>query len=286
MLKTHLIGPYQFNHGLCKAGFYSCCSVRLHNIIEYFNKHKFLPIMVDSSEHYRLYKSHFENENNIDIIFEYFEHYDNFPRIVYEKNVDYDEDYQLIEYKKLDYESIVPFVKKYFTPSQEIMKIVTSIETKYNIGDYSNICVLFYRGNDKATEVSISSYEDVISHAKKILFKHPTIQFLIQSDETEFIERMTEEFPLNSFYFKEEIRHINRQMTSVDLIGQNVQAENFENCKFSKYYLAIMIIMSKCKYVICGSTGNCSIWITFFRENAKNVIHYLKSGQWVGDIDI
>jgi len=280
MLKTHLIGPYNFNHGECKAGFYSCCSVRLHNIIEYFNKHQCLPTIVDSSEHYKLYKSKNENENKIDTIFEYFEHYDNRPKIKYEKNVDYDEDYQLIEYKKLDYESIIPFVKKYFTPCQQIREIVSSIETKYNILDYSNICVLFYRGNDKATEVNISNYDDVISYAKKILTKNPTIQFLIQSDETDFIEQMTAEFPLNSFYFKEEIRHINKQMTSVDLIN-----ESDTNREFSKYYLAIMIIMSKCKYVICGSTGNCSIWITFFRENAKNVIHYLKSGEWVGDID-
>jgi hypothetical protein len=280
MLKTHLIGPYNFNHGECKAGFYSCCSVRLHNIIAYFNKHQCLPTIVDSSEHYKLYKSKNENENKIDTIFEYFEHYDNIPKIKYEKNVDYDEDYQLIEYKKLDYESIIPFVKKYFTPCQQIREIVTSIETKYNILDYSNICVLFYRGNDKATEVNISNYDDVISYAKKILTKHPTIQFLIQSDETDFIQQMTAEFPLNSFYFKEEIRHINKQMTSVDLIN-----ESDTNREFSKYYLAIMIIMSKCKYVICGSTGNCSIWITFFRENAKNVIHYLKSGEWVGDID-
>jgi hypothetical protein len=149
------------------------------------------------------------------------------------------------------------------------------------INDYSNICVLFYRGNDKATEVNISNYDDVISHAKRILSKDPSVQFLIQSDETDFIQRMTAVFPMNSFYFKDEIRHINKQMSSVDLIN-----ENDTNREFSKYYLAIMIIMSKCNYVICGSTGNCSIWITFFRENAKNVIHYLKSDEWVGDIDI
>ena len=56
MIKTNLIGPNNFNHGNCKAGFFSCCSVRLHNIIEYFNKHRYLPIIVDSSEHYSLYK--------------------------------------------------------------------------------------------------------------------------------------------------------------------------------------------------------------------------------------
>ena len=29
--------------------------------------------------------------------------------------------------------------------------------------------------------------------------------------------------------------------------------------------------MSKCKYVVCN-TGNCSIWIVFFRNNTDNII--------------
>jgi hypothetical protein len=285
MIKTNLIGPNNFNHGNCKAGFFSCCSVRLHNIIEYFNKHRYLPIIVDSSEHYTLYKK--KNEKNRDIIFDYFEDYRNEVEIKYEKNVEYKETYQYNKYNTLDYDSIIPFVKKYFTPSQQIKNIISNIENKYNITDYSNICVLFYRGNDKVTETHISKYDDVIIKANSILSKHPTIQFLIQSDETNFIERMTLEFPSNSFYFKDEIRHINKQMTSVDLINTNDT-----NHEFSKYYLAITIIMSKCKYVVCGSSGNCSIWITFFRENANNVTHYIHTLRnsfpigWVGDIDI
>jgi hypothetical protein len=35
--------------------------------------------------------------------------------------------------------------------------------------------------------------------------------------------------------------------------------------------------MSKCKYVVCGSSGNCSIWITFYRGNADNVYQYLEN---------
>lgn len=284
MLKTNYIGPYNFNHGLCKAGFFSTCSVRLHNIIKYFNVNKFLPITVDSSEHFRLYKSRYENENNIDIIFEYFKHYNDYEQIKFENTVvDYDESYQFSEYSSLDYERINPFIKKYFSPSHDIKQLVVSIETKYNINDYTNICVLFYRGNDKATETNVSPYEEVIVKAKKILDKVPTIQFLIQSDETEFIERMTSTFPKNSFYFKDEIRHINKDLTTVDLIDTD---DNMKNREFSKRFLAITIIMSKCKYVVCGSSGNCSIWITFFRGNANNVIHYLRNGVWVGDTDL
>lgn len=46
---------------------------------------------------------------------------------------------------------------------------------------------------------------------------------------------------------------------------------------FSKYYLAITIIMSKCKYIICG-TGNCSKWIMLYRGNFNNVCQNLISG--------
>ena len=53
---------------------------------------------------------------------------------------------------------------------------------------------------------------------------------------------------------------------------------NSQNYEFSKKYLAITIIMSRCQYIICGS-GNCDIWIMFYRANNKNVIQNL-NGTW------
>ena len=81
---------------------------------------------------------------------------------------------------------------------------------------------------------------------------------------------MTEKFPNNSFYFKDEIRHMKKCDDTVDIKMKDTNKE------FSKYYLAITIIMSKCKYIICGS-GNCSIWIMFYRENSKNIIQNLNN---------
>jgi len=66
---------------------------------------------------------------------------------------------------------------------------------------------------------------------------------------------------------------MNKQSSSVDHVFSD------KNHQFSKYYLAITNIMSKCKYVICGSSGNCSIWIALYRENADNIIQYMK-GTW------
>ena len=149
------------------------------------------------------------------------------------------------------------------------------MENKYNL-DYQNICVLFYRGNDKNTETLICDYDQYIDIAKNILNCNPSIQFLIQSDETEFIEKMISEFPSRSFYFSDETRHIHKCNNTVDIVMRD------KNHIFSKYFLAITLIMSKCKYMICGS-GNCSLWATFYRENNKNIVQNF-NGRWYYNI--
>jgi hypothetical protein len=213
-----------------------------------------------------------------DITFDYFENYENYEnnkkKLPFLKKVDYYENYQYLNYYNLDYEAITPFIKKYFTPSSEITTMITQLEQKYDINNicYENICVLFYRGNDKNTETQICGYDEYIVFAKQILDKNKNIQFLIQSDETEFIEKMLALFPKNSFYFKDETRHMKKFNSTVDkLMRNNIDV-------YSKYYLAITIIMSKCKYIICGS-GNCSIWIMLYRENSNNVFQNC-NGEW------
>lgn len=173
---------------------------------------------------------------------------------------------------KLDFRGLELFIKRYFTPSEEIRGIIEDIEAKYSV-DYQNTCVLFYRGNDKVTETEIPDYQDYIVRAKQLLEKEPTLRFLVQSDETEFIEAMEAAFPGKCVVFRDEIRHIPKSLTTVDKVFKD------DNFKFSKYYLAITLIMSKCKHVICGS-GNCSIWIALFRGSSLNMQQFQKS-KWI-----
>ena len=122
-------------------------------------------------------------------------------------------------------------------------------------------------------ETTICTYDEYLIYANSIMTNNPNIIFLIQSDETGFIEFMRDKFPNNSFYFKDEIRHMSKGDNTVDLVMPDT---NFE---FSKYYLAITIIMSKCKFIVCGS-GNCSIWIMLYRGNNNNVYQNL-NGKWL-----
>ena len=83
-----------------------------------------------------------------------------------------------------------PFVLSVFSPSDNILNIIKNIESKYNI-DYDNTCVLFLRGGDKQRETKIPMYEE---YTNKVKSEHHNENlrswYLIQSDETEFIEEM------------------------------------------------------------------------------------------------
>jgi len=220
-----------------------------------------------------MYKTDRTNKYD-DINDDYFINPNELPNIIYNKNININSlvYYEPIENKYLDYDNIFPLIKKYFMPSKYINKMINFMSRTYEL-NCRYICVLFYRGNDKITETTLSAYEDYIKYAEIILNKNPNIKFLIQSDKTEFIKLIKRKFPNNSLHFKDEIRHINKCNNTVDKVLYE------KNHVYSKFYLAITIIMSRCKYIVCGS-GNCSIWIMFYRGNNRNVYQYLND-TWI-----
>ena len=64
----------------CDSGFFSNCNIILSNIIMYFNIKKKLPINIEVSNMFRIYRSHL-NENIYDFIFDT----ENTNNILYEK---------------------------------------------------------------------------------------------------------------------------------------------------------------------------------------------------------
>jgi len=247
-----------------EGGFFSCCTVRLHYLIHHFNKYKEIPYILNSKDFFTWYKP----ENYVDdITFHYFKHYndeDNSKiQITYDTDIDFNEWYQYKIFNTLDFVRLEPFIQKYYTQSDTIENIKKNLENKYSI-DYDNICVLFYRGNDKATESKLPGYDEYITYAETVITINPNIKFLIQSDETNFINEMQHYFP-NNIIFKDEIRHIYKTNTTVDVVYKE------KNYEFSLYFFAIILIISKCKYIICNS-GNCALWMYFYRKTPENMV--------------
>lgn len=249
-------------------GFFSNCSVTLDFIVRYINKYRKYPNIIDTTKSFNWYKT--DDLINQDI-FPYFFN-DSTYKIHNVEPIQFMENYQYKDFKLLDYNRISPLINTYFSISSTIRELVSDLENKYNLDDYSNIVTLFYRGNDKITETKLASYDDYIKYAREILQKKPNVRFLVQSDETEFIQHMLEQIP-GTFYFKDEIRHIKRSINTVDKVDKET------NFKYSQYFLAIINIMAKTDTIICGD-GNCSMWIMLYRGHADRVYEFCQ-GKWI-----
>jgi hypothetical protein len=253
------------------SGFFSCYTIRLVEIILFFNKNKAMPLSIDSSEQFLFYKP----ENNAKDITQLFIK-ETDCKIPYAEPVyltSEEGDPQFTDYKKIDFPQILPFIKKYFDTSDIVNNNIKLIETKYNI-DYENICVLFYRGLAKYIETNLPTFDDYIYKAREILIINPKTIFLIQSDETDFIDRMRIEFP-NNIIFNDVITHVYKERMDYEWLPNSEHSLSANKRRMhSILFLSIVKIMAKSKNVICCS-GNISLWICLFRGNMNGVFQYL-----------
>ena len=248
------------------AGFFSCCNIKLNNIVDYINSHSKIPDNVDSSQQFKLYKK----TQSDDITYEYFEHYDNIKDITITYPISYNNGHQFIDYSKLDYNNVIPVVKKYFSPSKNIIHNIEKIKNKYNI-DYHNTIAVYYRGTDKSIETQIASFDEFYTKIKEISELYVNKQIIIQTDTSQFVDYINNKILKNIIIIKENTTSYSKR----GIHNEKISEENYYDMinLFSTF-----LILSKCKYIICGS-GNCSLWIMLYRSNNKN-IHQFLNGKW------
>ena len=254
----------KIRHG--KFGFFSCCSIRLYRIVDFINKNKRLPNNVDSSNLFKIYKK-LDNE---DITFDFFKHYENLEYVNILQPINYHHYHQFKNYADLDYKCIEPLIKKYFSPSNKLSTFINTIEKKYNIVG-SNTLAVYYRGTDKYKETQIASFNDFYNKIIEIVNINKDIKILIQTDSAEFID-YTHRTSLKNVII------IDENKTSYSNKGIHNEQSYKTNYEDMFYFLSTIIIISKCKYIICSS-GNCSIWTMLYRGNNKNTYQYL-NGSW------
>lgn len=260
------------------AGFFSCCSVKICIIIQYFTTNKKLPNEIDSSGLFDMYKVDIKK----DITYDFFEMYSNKNiKILYEKYIPIDiMNFQFDNYKNVDYMYIIPFVEKYFSPSQKIIDIRNYLLLKYNI-DTENCLGLYYRGTDKYTETQLDSFDSYYNKLIKIIDMQldKNIQIIIQTDTSQFLEYINEKFNNENNTYRKNIIIIEENSTSYTQSGIHNEKSRDENYIDIQYLYATFLIISKCKYIICSS-GNCSIWMMYNRGCAKNVYQNLNK-EWL-----
>jgi hypothetical protein len=245
------------------CGFFSCTSVKLHHVLEYYNREKKLPEVVDSSSQFIVYKP--QHLLLTDITYDFFKE-DNNYLIDYTKSIEYDWDNQFKEYKNLNIDELSPFISKYFSPSDKILTIQNYLINKYSI-EPDKICAVYYRGTDKFQETQIDDYDSYINKMREVT----GLTYLVQSDDQSFIDKVLETFN-NVIIIKENI-------TSYTKKGVHNEHNGDANYFMIHYFLATVLIMAKCKYLICSSS-NCSVWTVYYRGNSHNVIQNLNK-RWI-----
>ena len=271
---TTLIGRVNITH--YGGGFFASCNTRLNRIIYCFvdlNDCLLLPI-VNSSGLFDMYKI----DKDKDITYEFFEHYNNIVENILgldQKYIKYDitDGFQFDNYKDLPYEYLLPFVKKYFTPSGKILDIHYLLIQKYNI-DLENLVGIYYRGTDKYLETPLASFESFYNKLNEVLEKeNPGMQILVQTDSGQFLDYMKEKCVNNKIIV------ITENGTSYTNKGIHNEKTNKENYVDMHFLLSTFLILSKSKHLICSSS-NCSIWMVYYRGGAENVYQSL-DGKWL-----
>lgn len=245
------------------AGFFSCSTIALQDIVIWHREHKGLPDVVDRSHQYAHYK-YTPLQNLIPFYFEEKE-FDIPFTDWYEISHD-SRELQFSDYRKLDFEKAKPFINKFFSPSQHILDMVAMYEEKYQI-DYENTIGVFYRGNDKNRETSIATYSDFIGKTSDIYLPFGGRLFVLP-DEPEFMEAMKEIFG-DAAYTPEELPMCEDKNSATFL-----ELPLSERAEYGAKFLAAVIVMSKCKHLITHS-GNCGLWATLYRGDTNNVHQWL-----------
>lgn len=243
------------------SGFFSCSTIRLCEIINYFNAHKVLPDEVDSSKQYNYFKDNLSDDltkiiySDNDISINYLEDI-KFSKSNYEN--------QFSNYSEINFNVINPFITKYFLTSPIVNQRTDYFINKYNF-NLSKTIGVFYRGNDKITETNIGSYETYLYKMYELLNKNPDFTILIQTDDQDFINFCYGKIPF--IFFNELVRLPNKSNHVVHYYLNN-------KTDFAINFLSVTKIMSMCEILITHS-GNCGLWAVLYRQNTNNVHQYL-----------
>lgn len=264
------------------VGFFSNVSVKFQRIVEFVNKYHKLPLIVDGSRQFSLYKK----DPTVDATFDFFKNYSFFlPRLKnmnFKQKIPYNECYQYRDYSKIyEFQKILPLFNAYFTPSDLVIKKVKEIKTKYFI-EPDNCIGVYFRGTDKKTETTIPSYQVFYDKVKNVYLEknkeeNKNLKLFLQTDTAQFMDF----FNKNKYdWIKDEnIIIVNENSTSYTTAGIHNEKLPEENYKDIFNLFATFLLLAKCKYYICSS-GNCSAIMMLYRGNGDNVYQFL-NGNWL-----
>lgn len=227
------------------AGVTSCLTIRLHEVVEFYEKFGFYPDKIDSSQQFAFYQDyHYQNVADI-ILGNYWMR--NLPYVPFKGG------WQYFWYDEIFIESLSILGNAVCPLSDNIMT-----RTKKILNDLDGRTAILYRGNDKIKEVGRCEYQTIIDMAEE----SKSTKFFVQTDEQDFYDYFIERYPDTISY--EHIPRISR--SSNDYVMPIKGLRNAFACNF----LASLYSIGQAEKLIL-TTGNTGIWTMIYRGHTDNV---------------
>jgi hypothetical protein len=240
------------------AGFFSCCTIRLRRIIDFYNLNGILP-EVDSSKQWSNYKDDLLYSDITHLLFKTKETKLDIENIIF--SFDEIED-QFSDYSLINYNDVNFFIDRYFSPSDDVVDNKNFLINKYNINIDKIISILF-RGNDKSFEIHLPSYNQFLLKIDELKKQNPDFKLLVQTDENEFCDFILTKYP-DSIVINE-LKRINRCNTAIQFVTPI--GERFD---LGKNFLSVMNLISETSHIVTNK-GNVGMWSCLLRGNINNV---------------
>ena len=167
-------------------------------------------------------------------------------------------------YKRLRFDKLNPYVQNYFALSDIVRTKKEELISKYKI-DFDNTIALCYRGTSKWLEIAPVPPPYYIEEARRLLARNHKLRVLVQTDQLQVREIYLLRLGDRAFTIDE--MPVTPWMDSLHTISESQRG--ISNFEFGVRLLAVVSILSKCKFVITH-TGSVGLWTCLFRGNARN----------------
>lgn len=230
------------------AGATSCLTIRLKNIIEFYERFGYYPDAIDSSQQFGWYKDFpFQNVSQ-DIFGKYWRR-----PLPY---VQFTDEWQYRWYDDINIDLLTQTANALCPLHDDILETAQGM-----IERMGNRTAILYRGNDKNTEVPNADYDVIIEMANQSNSK----QFIVQTDEQDFYDYFVSKFK-DTIAF-DEIPRIKRDLNRFVLPPKGMR--RIFVCNF----LSALYAIGQAKKLILTS-GNTGLWTMIYRGHTKNVWQY------------
>lgn len=262
----------QILHG--DGGLCSCMTVALIEIVKFAKEHEMMP-RVDRSKQFMHHKVN--KEEDITHRFFLMQKSREYVHVNWKYiPADVDKDCMSIQfdnYKFLDYANLNRYVSQYFTPSVEVFQKMSELFRYFESSEEirQNCVTVCYRGNDKARETEVATYENFFAKCDEIQARRKDVKFIVLPDECTFKKAFKERYE-NSIFFDEVTCTDNRN--SMPMFECDVD----KRIERDQYFLAALLLSSMSSEIVTHS-GNVGLWLSLYHKTNQN-IHQIYNNVW------